>query len=181
MHTHVHPATCPGEGGKTEKEVKGLTEADHVHITADATCFVCAKPFETTDDASPTEAMQALPCTCLVHARVHVACFDEWYSKEGTCPYCRAPGPDVDAIREQVRRSGAGADVTTSSEDDEDDATHRRNARLMGYAVFGLCGLLCIAAIALICTGDLHLHTDDDAHTHAYAYDDDGTPAIWTV
>ena len=175
MYTNVHPATCPGEDGKAEK---GLTEADHVHITDDATCFVCAKPFETTDDASPTEAMQALPCTCLVHARVHATCFDEWYSKEGTCPYCRAPGPDVDAIRERVRRSGAGADAMTSSEDDEDDATRRRNIRMMIYAAFGLCGLLCIAAMSLISTGDLHLHTDDDAHAHVH--DDDGTPATWT-
>ena len=69
----------------------------------DRDCFICAKAVSASD-APLTPRMLALPCTCLYHCDVHAACFEAWYTREGTCPCCRSAGP---ARAERLARRAA--------------------------------------------------------------------------
>lgn len=171
MPTNVHPATAPPPVAPSS------APTSYTSVVTTTECFVCAKPV---DPETPlTETMQTLTCTCLHKHPVHTRCFDEWYNKEGSCPYCRTSAPSTAEICVQVHEA-----VRVSQRDLEEEVRQRKT-KTMVFIVIGLCTLLMLAALVLIYSNGVQLHPDDDAHTHSH--DDDEAslshqgPSPWLI
>ena len=173
----VHPVPRPSHA--TGDDDAATTDDD------DATeeCLICTNPVQTSERVAPATA-QELPCDCLKHHRhaLHQACFDEWYNKQGTCPFCRSTGADTDAIRLHIRET-----VATVQQEAE-EMVRRKNRRLVVVGALGVCAILCVLAFLLLHHNPDH-HVDDDwQHTHdddpataasARAHTQGTTPGVW--
>lgn len=157
------------------------TDADATTDDDDATeeCFICTKPVQTSERVAPTTA-QGLACDCLAHHALHQACFDEWYNKQGTCPFCRSTGADTDAIRLHIRET-----VATVQQEAE-EMVRRKNRRLVVVGALGVCAILCVFAFLLLYHNPDHHEDDDWQHTHdddhataASARTQGTTPGVW--
>ena len=160
----VHPVLRPS----LTTDADASTDDDDDVATTE--CFICTKPVQTSQHIVPATA-QGLACDCLAHHALHQACFDEWYNKQRTCPFCRSVGADTDAIRLHIRET-----VATLQHEAEEQA-RRNNRRLVVVGALGVCAMLCAFAFLLLHHNPDH-HVDDDwQHTH----DDtqSTTPGVW--
>ena len=170
----VHPVPRPAHDTDVDNDADATTD------DAAEECFICAKPVLTSERVAPTTAEG--PCDCLKHHALHQACFDEWYNKQGTCPFCRSAGADTDAIRLHIRETVA----TVQHEAEELD--RRKNRRLVVVGALGVCAILSVFAFLLLHHNPDH-HVDDDwQHTHdddhatvasAHTHTQGTTPGVW--
>ena len=167
----VHPVSQPTH-----------TTDDDDATADDATkeCFICTKPVEEGERVAPATA-EGFPCNCLAHHKVHAACFHEWHTKHGTCPFCRSAGVDTDAIRLHVRETVA------TVQHEAEEAVRRKNRRLVVVGALSACAILCVFAFLLLHHNSDHedddwQHTHDDDHAtkdSTYTHTQGATPGVW--
>ena len=174
--------TVASSGGAVVYPVPLSSHTTDVNDDEDAAeeCFICTKHVQMPQRVTPATA-QGLTCDCLTHNVLHQACFDEWYNKKGTCPFCRSAGADTDAIRLHIRET-----VETVQQEAE-EIIRRKNRRLVVVGALTVCAMLCVFAFLLIHHNPAYSDDDDWQHTHdddhttkaASVHTQGTTPGVW--
>lgn len=131
-------------------------------------CFICAKPVRPTTRVTQV-TVGKLACNCLAHNALHQACFDEWYNKEGTCPFCRSACAETDAIRLHIR------ETLEAVQQENDEVAQRQNRRTLLLSAMGVCLILCAFAFLLVRRGGTTNDHDGDGDDDWYHTHDDDT------